>query len=240
MVMGVILSIAGSTNLDAVLQPIADRLQAVHQRFPTTEQLLAEVDRVRVGCIVFEDTGDGTRSEAFCEAVQRHETAPPTVVVMHHPNVETAVQVMRRGVIDVHPSTIGMEKLEESISEALSLSSQVHQVVCRIQQVAEQLDRLTDGELRVLRLVLEGSLNKRIANQLEISERTVEARRKRIFEKMGTQSVAQLVRSIIETVGMDDVLRRCGEQVAGPSAPRWLPAPHWNLAGRYARVDRPG
>lgn len=232
------MSIAGSTDLDAVLQPIAQRLQAVYRRFPTTEQLLAEIDDVEVGCIVFEDSGDGTRSEGFCEAVQRHPVAPPTVAVVHHPKLEIAVRVMRRGAMTLHPSTISVETLEESIGEALAASEQVRQVLGRLREVAGQLDRLTEGELRVLRLVLEGNLNKRIANQLQISERTVEARRKRIFEKMGTQSVAQLVRAIIETVGMDDILRRCGEPVAELPVPKWLPTPHWHLAERSARAAR--
>lgn len=233
------MSIAGSTELDAVLHPIAERLQAVHRRFPTTEQLLAEIDQVSAGCVVFEDTGEGIRSEAFCDALQQHPLAPPAVVVVHRPSVEAVVRMMRRGVIAVHPASVGMETLEESIGEALAISAEASDTLGRVREVAEQLDRFTDGELQVLRLVLEGNLNKRIANQLQISERTVEARRKRIFEKMRTQSVAQLVRSIIETVGMDEILRRCGEPASEPAAPNAVPAPHWRRAGSYSRSVPP-
>lgn len=232
------MSVAGSTELDAVLHPIAERLQAKHRKFPTVEQLLAEIDEVPAGCVVFEDVGEGTRSEAFCDSLQQHPLAPPAVVIVHRPSVEVAVRVMRRGVIALHPASVGVETLEESIGEALAVSLEMSYTLGRLREVGEQLDRLTDGELQVLRLVLEGSLNKRIANQLQISERTVEARRKRIFEKMRTQSVAQLVRAIIETVGMDEILRRCGQSPMEPAPPNVVPAPHWRRAERYGRAAR--
>lgn len=91
-------------------------------------------------------------------------------------------------------------------------------------KMLETLGAMTDGELQVLRAVVDGQLNKRIARQLEISERTVEARRKRIFEKTETTSVALLVRMIVESIGVEGLYKKCDERVGSP------PKPHLNMS----------
>lgn len=230
MSMGYILSIDGGSQRDRVLQSIADRTQAILRKCTTIEQLCSGIPRDAVGCIFFEDTSDGSHSEAFCDAMETHDVRRPSVMVMHHSRIETAVRAVRCGAVAVHSASITEEELEDSLREALTVSSLVRESDRRTRGVTQQLDRLSEGELWVLRLVLDGHLNKRIANKLDISERTVEARRKRIFEKTRTQSVAQLVREIVETVGMNEILMRCGEPVKQP------PPPHWNRTLRKPAV----
>lgn len=222
MATGFILSLDAGNELDRVLQSIADRVQAIRRTCTTVEQLCSGIPRDAVGCIFFEDTSEGGRSDEFCDLIGKHQIRRPSVIVMHHSRIEAAARAVRCGAVAVHSTAVTEEELERAIREALAVSSLVRDSDRRARGVTQQLDRLSEGELLVLRLVLDGQLNKRIANKLDISERTVEARRKRIFEKTRTESVAQLVREIVETVGMDDILLRCGEPVKQP------PAPHWN------------
>jgi DNA-binding NarL/FixJ family response regulator len=71
---------------------------------------------------------------------------------------------------------------------------------------------LTPPEQEVLLLMLEGHTNRGIANRLEVSERTVENRRRRIFEVFGTHSLAILVRMVCETIGYEGVSKLIHEK----------------------------
>ena len=66
-------------------------------------------------------------------------------------------------------------------------------------------ERLTLPELDVLLYMLEGHTNRGIANRLDVSERTVENRRRRVFDVFGTHSLAILVRKVCETIGYEGV-----------------------------------
>lgn len=67
--------------------------------------------------------------------------------------------------------------------------------------------KLSPSELEVLCFILEGGMNRAIAGKLDVSERTVENRRRRIFETFGSHSVAVVTRMISETIGCDAVFR---------------------------------
>ena len=63
------------------------------------------------------------------------------------------------------------------------------------QDVRQRLELLTQREREVLNLVVAGKLNKQIADTLAISMKTVEAHRARVMDKMGVESLADLVRA---------------------------------------------
>jgi FixJ family two-component response regulator len=71
-----------------------------------------------------------------------------------------------------------------------------------------QLDTLTPREHQVFELVVQGKINKQIAHQLGATERTIKAHRHKVMEKMGVQSLAELV-SIAERLG---VLRHLSDE----------------------------
>ncbi len=149
----------------------------------------------------------------------------PTILIVRAPRLEAVVEAMQRGAFSVLRYPIDHLKLDEEIQQAMNLSKCVVDHRIRWETMDKQLQGLTEGEFQVLRFVMEGSLNKRIAGRLGISERTVEARRKRIFEKTKTHSVAQLVREIVETVGADSVFYR------GDDAQTNHSGHHWNRSG---------
>ena len=67
----------------------------------------------------------------------------------------------------------------------------------KIDDIAEHRDRLTPREGEVMGLVVEGLANKVVASRLDISQRTVEIHRARVMEKMGAESLADLVKMSI-------------------------------------------
>jgi two-component system response regulator DctR len=80
----------------------------------------------------------------------------------------------------------------DRIEQALQHSAQNLQSVRAKQSLQQNLSELTDRERDVMRLVVEGLPNKLIADQLEISVRTVEVHRARVFDKMAVKSAVEL------------------------------------------------
>jgi len=87
------------------------------------------------------------------------------------------------------------------VKEALLKDSQAHAGLKEQQQIMQKLDSLTTREHEILTYLITGMLNKQIAYELKISERTVKAHRKQVLDKMGVNSIAELVR-LTEKVGV--------------------------------------
>jgi RNA polymerase sigma factor (sigma-70 family) len=117
----------------------------------------------------------------------------PIVFITGHGNVQMAVNAMQAGAVNFLEKPFREQELWDSIRKALELDAQNRRRKARRQRVEERLALLSEGERAVLNLILEGKLNKEIAAELGLSNRTVEDRRARLMKKMGAQSVAELV-----------------------------------------------
>jgi two-component system response regulator DctR len=119
-------------------------------------------------------------------------TAMPVIFLTGHGDVPTAVDAVRRGAYDFCEKPFSDNALVDRIEHALQHSAEV---LARRQQalgVQKQLTELTDRERDVMGLVVEGLPNKLIADQLDISVRTVEVHRARVFDKMNVRSAVEL------------------------------------------------
>ncbi|MGZ3239129.1 MAG: response regulator transcription factor [Burkholderiaceae bacterium] len=125
----------------------------------------------------------------FDVMASRHLTQRlPVIFLTGHGDVPMAVDMLKKGAFDFFEKPFNDNKLMDRIIDALAAS--------RIAGVAsltqEKRDSLTEREKEVLKLILEGKLNKIIADELGISIRTVEAHRARIFEKMNVRKAVEL------------------------------------------------
>ena len=112
--------------------------------------------------------------------------------------VETAVEAMRRGALDFIRKPFREHDLLERINEALNLDEDAHRKALDAQALAEKVSSLSERESEVFERVAEGMMNKVIAAELGISERTVEVHRGQVMKKLGVRTLAQLVRAKIE------------------------------------------
>lgn len=116
----------------------------------------------------------------------------PVIFLTGHADVPTAVQAVKRGAFDFCEKPFSDNALVDRIEQALLVSQErmsSHQSHAMIQR---RLGELTEREHHVMRLVVEGLPNKRIAEQLDISVRTVEVHRSRVFDKMQVKSAVEL------------------------------------------------
>jgi len=111
------------------------------------------------------------------------------------------VQAMKKGAVDFLPKPFDDGDLLEAVEQALLRDSQTHADLDEQKHILQRMDSLTPREHEVLTYLITGMLNKQIAFELNISERTVKAHRKQILDKMGVDSIAELVR-LTEKVGV--------------------------------------
>ena len=116
----------------------------------------------------------------------------PVIFLTGHADVPTAVDSVKRGAFDFCEKPFSDNALVDRIEQALALSAKTQEAQRTQQNLQANLADLTDRERDVMRLVIEGLPNKLIADQLDISVRTVEVHRARVFDKMNVKSAVEL------------------------------------------------
>jgi len=118
--------------------------------------------------------------------------AMPVIFLTGHADVPTAVDAVKRGAFDFCEKPFSDNALVDRVEQALRRSAEVLAQRRAAKEVQARVTDLTDRERDVMRLVVEGLPNKLIADQLDISVRTVEVHRARVFDKMDVRSAVEL------------------------------------------------
>ena len=118
----------------------------------------------------------------------------PVIIITGYGDVEMAVNAMKAGAADFIEKPYKEQELLDRVHKAINQNAEKQQETSDAQQARERLALLTPREQQVLGFVVDGEPNKRIAHNLELSEKTVEFHRSNIMKKLGTKSLAELVR----------------------------------------------
>ncbi len=116
----------------------------------------------------------------------------PVIFLTGHADLPTAVDAVKRGAFDFCEKPVSDNALVDRIEQAIALSGQFLRRRLQNDAVGRKVADLTERERAVMRLVTEGMPNKLIADQLDISVRTVEVHRARVFDKMEVKSAVEL------------------------------------------------
>ncbi len=123
----------------------------------------------------------------------------PVIFLTGHADVPTAVDMVKRGAFDFCEKPFSDNALVDRTLQAIAQSAQVLAQRREAGRVQSLLAELTERERGVMRLVVEGLPNKLIADQLDISVRTVEVHRARVFDKMEVKSAVELANLLRQT-----------------------------------------
>jgi FixJ family two-component response regulator len=118
----------------------------------------------------------------------------PVIFITGHGDVAMAVNTMKKGAADFLEKPFNDTVVRELVSKHLVLSTEQHAVRKKNAAVRERFSRLTGRELQVLDRIVAGRLNKQIADDLNISIKTVEAHRANIMDKLNVSTVADLLK----------------------------------------------
>lgn len=118
--------------------------------------------------------------------------ALPVIFLTGHGDVPTAVASVKRGAFDFVEKPFSDNALVDRVEEALRCSARAIAARQAGGQVQQRMAELTEREREVMQLVVQGKPNKLIADALNISVRTVEVHRARVFDKMNVKSAVEL------------------------------------------------
>jgi FixJ family two-component response regulator len=109
-----------------------------------------------------------------------------------------AVEAMRQGAFDFLQKPFRDQDLIDRIQKALDQDKETRESLKEHSRIRARIASLTPREKEVLDLLTTGKANKSMAQDLGLSQRTVEIHRAHVMEKMGARSVAQLVRMVMD------------------------------------------
>ena len=161
--------------------------------FAAARDFLAHYDPGTPGCLVLDLKLPGMSGLELQEHLLRERIDIPIVIVTGHADVPTAVAALKSGAVDLIEKPFSYRDVVAVVRKAFARDAEGRRRRARDEQTRARIATLTDRERSVLRCVMEGKANKVIAAELDISIKTVEAHRAKLMEKMGVDSVAELV-----------------------------------------------
>lgn len=145
-------------------------------------------------CVLLDVRMAGLSGLAMFEKLIGYGLLPtlPVIFLTGHADVPTAVAAVKQGAFDFCEKPFSDNALVDRIEQALALSAAALAHRGESSSFQARLNSLTDREKAVMHLVVSGLPNKLVADQLDISVRTVEVHRARVFDKMGVKSAVEL------------------------------------------------
>ncbi|NQV70650.1 MAG: response regulator transcription factor [Pseudohongiella sp.] len=164
------------------------------QEYATAEDFLACYESSQSGCLLLDIYLPGMSGLELQQELIEKDIQIPTIIMTSQGDVSTAVQAMKAGAIDFIEKPLNEEQLLERLRECLILDSSQRDKESRQENYSRRLADLTRRENEVMELMVAGKMNKVIAAELNISQRTVEDHRAKIMAKLKVKTIADVVR----------------------------------------------
>jgi FixJ family two-component response regulator len=169
--------------------------------FASAQEFLATFDATRGGCLVLDVRMPGMSGLQLQEELNARGALLPIIFITGHGDIPMAVEAMQHGAMDFLQKPFRDQELVDCITRALDKDRAGRQLLGDRERIRARLAQLTPREREVMTLVTHGKANKVIAADLNLSQRTVEIHRAHVMEKMGANSLAHLVRMVIDAGG---------------------------------------
>lgn len=166
--------------------------------FASATEFLAQRAPCAAGCVVVDLDMPGMDGLELQAALAGSDVPLPVVFLTGRGDVPASVRAMRSGAEDFLTKTAPKEALIAAIERALKRETRERNDRARWQELQARFERLTSREREVLTHVLRGRLNKQIAADLGIDERSVKRHRTSLMSKIEVASVAELARLAAE------------------------------------------
>jgi FixJ family two-component response regulator len=162
--------------------------------FPSAPDFLAEVTGDSAGCAVVDLRMPGMNGLDVQAALVQAGLPLPIVFLTGQGDISTSVRAMRGGAEDFLEKRAPKEQLIAAVRRAIDRDARERADRSRVRELRARFESLTDREREVLSHVVRGRLNKQIAADLGIHERTVKLHRTAVTTKLRVASVAELTR----------------------------------------------
>jgi two-component system response regulator FixJ len=166
---------------------------AVHT-FDSAAEFLKQLTPAMCGCVVTDLQMPGGNGLQLQEALAKSANPMPVIFLSAQGDIPTTVHAMRSGAEDFLTKLGAKEELLHAVKRALIRDARERKQREHIQNLRHRVKALTERELEVLGHVVQGKLNKQIADELGINERTVKLHRTNLTRTLQMHSVAELTR----------------------------------------------
>lgn len=181
----------------SVRDALEDLLQSVGldvHVFASTQAFL-QCERADVpACLVLDIRMPGQSGMAFHRTMAESGIHVPVIFITGHGDIAMSVSAMKHGAIDFLTKPFSEEDLLDAIYRGIETDRIQRAQHAQSEHLQERWTALTPGEQDVMRLVVQGLLNKQIASELQLSEVTIKVRRASVMRKMEVKTLADLVR----------------------------------------------
>ncbi|AXR74609.1 DNA-binding response regulator [Auritidibacter sp. NML130574] len=182
----------------SVRAAVADLLASVGLRvlsFASAQQFLNHPVEDAPACLVLDvrmpgQSGMDLHRHALAEGI-----TCPVIFITGHGDIPMAIEAMKNGAIEFLTKPFRDQDLLDAIFQGLERDRTRREAEAVTADLRARWESLTPGEQEVMKLVVQGQMNKQIATQLYLSEITVKVRRGHVMRKMEVSSLAELVRS---------------------------------------------
>jgi FixJ family two-component response regulator len=155
--------------------------------FLTAEPMAAE------GCVVLDVNMPGMNGLDLQREMKATGIPLPVIFLTGHGDIPMTVQALKAGAVHFLTKPVQAHDLLAAIQQALETDRKARSERAEMRSLRERFDLLAPRERQVMHLVTSGHLNKQIAYELSISERTIKLYRGQVMRKMGADSLADLV-----------------------------------------------
>jgi len=168
------------------------------QAFDSAKRFLDQLAPGMSGCVLADLHMPGLNGLELQAALAKSSNPMPVVFMSGQGDIPSTVQAMRRGAEDFLTKLAPKDKLLDAVRRALERGMQERKSRQHLQELRGRFAALTARELEVLEHVVLGKMNKEIADDLGINERTVKLHRTNLTRTLQVQSVAELTRLVME------------------------------------------
>jgi len=187
------------TSVRTALKRLIKSLGFKVETFDSAQAFLKYGPHDGPACLVLDIRMPGMSGIELQEQLTYTGLGMPIIFITGHGNIPMSVKAMKAGAVDFIEKPFEDQKLIDAINIAIKKNMKFRKEQAEIKDLQQRVDSLTPREHEVFILVVSGMLNKQIAFDLGMSEKTVKVHRARVMDKMKAKSLADLVRMAEKT-----------------------------------------
>jgi FixJ family two-component response regulator len=164
------------------------------QTFGSALEFLALNPVEAEGCLILDVNMPGMNGLDLQREMNDSGISLPVIFLTGHGDIPMTVHALKAGAVHFLTKPVREDELINAIRQALENDRKARSERAEIRKLRECFDLLAPRERQVMRLVVSGLLNKQIAHELGVSERTIKLHRGQVMRKMCAESLADLVK----------------------------------------------
>lgn len=173
------------------------------QSWADPQIFISEFDRQTIGAIVLDVRMPGISGLSVLDTLKAQDVDQPVIMLTGHGTVEMCRRAFKAGAAEFLEKPVNDEQLLEALQNAVRQHVKSRQINRVDRQAQQRYAQLSEREREVLGLIVAGLTNKEIGRALDLSPRTVESHRAKLFSKLEAESLAQLIRHYAALAEMD-------------------------------------